>query len=63
MQIEPERRVENTEAFLRMAAIELRRMAEEAPEIATGLRHLAEQLEAEADELGGRDRPNRASVQ
>lgn len=50
------RRVQNTQAFLRMAAIELRRMAEQDPVIATGLRQLAQKLEAEADDLAGSDR-------
>ena len=37
--------------FLRMAAIELRRIAEDAPEIAERLRIVAEKIEAEADDL------------
>jgi hypothetical protein len=36
---------------MRMAAIELRRMAGRAPEVADDLRHMATQLEADADEL------------
>jgi hypothetical protein len=34
-----------------MAAIELRRMAEQAPDIAGELCHMAEQLQAEATDL------------
>src|SRR5204862_3044340 len=41
-------RVRDTQVFLRMAAIELRRIAEQAPDIAVELRHVAQQLEAEA---------------
>ena len=37
--------------FLRMTAIELRRSAEHAPDIAEQLRHIASQLDAEADDL------------
>ena len=36
---------------MRMAAIEVRRIAERAPELADELRHLAEQLDTDADEL------------
>jgi type II secretory pathway component PulF len=49
--IELVRRVQNTQVFLRMAAIELRRIAERSPEIAIELRHAAQQLEAEAEDL------------
>jgi hypothetical protein len=45
------RRVQDAEAFLRMAAIELRRIAEQAPDIAAELRHVAQQAEAEAEDL------------
>jgi hypothetical protein len=45
------RRVQHTEVFVRMAAIELRRMAEQAPDIAGELCHMAEQLQAEATDL------------
>jgi hypothetical protein len=45
------RRLHDTMVFLRMAAIELRRVVEDAPEMAAKLRHLAEQLEAEAEDL------------
>lgn len=37
--------------FLRMAAIELRRLAERFPEIANALLPIAQQLDAEADDL------------
>ena len=48
-------RVRDTQVFLRMAAIELRRIAEQAPDIAVELRHVAQQLEAEAEDLARRD--------
>lgn len=41
-------------AFLRMAAIELRRIAERAAEVGDELRHMADQFEADAEELGKR---------
>jgi len=53
--IELLQRVQDTRVFLRMAAIELRRMAEEAPDTAAELRHLAQKLEAEAEDLPRRD--------
>jgi hypothetical protein len=43
-------RVRDTQVFLRMAAIELRRIAEHL-DIAVELRHVAQQLEAEAEDL------------
>ena len=46
------RAVDNTIKFLRMAAIELRRIAERAPDVADELRHLADQLDADARDLG-----------
>jgi len=46
--IELLRRVRETPIFLRMAAVQLRRIAEQAPEIAVELRHIAQELEAEA---------------
>jgi hypothetical protein len=49
--IELARRAQYTVAFLRMAAIEIRRIAEETPDIAVELRHMARQLEAEANDL------------
>ena len=51
MVIELVQRVRDTQVFLRMAAIELRRIAEQAPDIAGELRHVAQQLEAEAEGL------------
>jgi hypothetical protein len=45
------RAVDNTIRFLRMAAIELRRIAEAAPDIADQLRHIADQLDTDADDL------------
>ena len=51
MVIELVRRVHDTQVFLRMAAIELRRIAEQAPDIAVELRHVAQKLEAEAEDL------------
>jgi hypothetical protein len=49
--IELVRRVNNTQVFLRMAVIELRRIAEHARDIAVELRHVAQKLEAEAEDL------------
>ena len=43
--------VQEPRVFLRMAVLELRRIADEAPEIASELRLIAQQLEAEADDL------------
>ena len=62
MVIELVQRVRDTQVFLRMAAIELRRIAEQAPEITVELRHVAQQLEAEAEDLAGDDTDERASV-
>jgi hypothetical protein len=42
------RRAQDTRVFLQMTAIELRRIAERAPEIAVELHHVAQQLDAEA---------------
>ena len=47
-------RVRETQVFLRMAAFELRRMAERAPEVSIELRHVAQQLEAEEADLARR---------
>jgi hypothetical protein len=44
-------RLRQTVTFLRMAASEIRRLAERAPDIAVELRRAAQQLDAEADEL------------
>ena len=45
------RRVQDAQVFLRMAAIKLRRIAEQAPDIAVELLHMAQQVEAEAEDL------------
>ena len=45
------RAVDNTTKFLRMAAIELRRIAERAPDVAAELHHIADQLDADANDL------------
>ena len=45
------RAVDNTIRFLRMAAIELRRIADRAPDIADELRFIANQLDGDADDL------------
>jgi hypothetical protein len=47
-------RVQDTQVFLRMAASELRRIAEEAPDGAIELRNVVQKLEAEADDLARR---------
>jgi hypothetical protein len=52
--VELDRRVQDTKVFLRMAAIELRRIAEAIPEAAAELRHMAQKLEAEAEDLARR---------
>jgi hypothetical protein len=52
MVIELIRRVQDEQVFLRMAAIELRRIAEQGPDIAVELRDMAQKLEAEAESLG-----------
>ena len=53
--VELGRRVQDTEVFLRMAALQLRRIAEEVPDTAGELRHLAEKLDAEAEDLARRN--------
>ena len=45
------RAADNTIRFLRMAAIELRRIAEAAPDIADQRHHIADQLDADAGDL------------
>jgi hypothetical protein len=45
------RSVGRTIAFMRLAAIELRRVAERDPELAVELRRIADQLDADADDL------------
>jgi hypothetical protein len=49
--IELVRRVKDTQVFLRMAALELRRIAEQTPDIAVELRDMAQKLKAEAEDL------------
>jgi hypothetical protein len=46
-----------TIAFMRIAAIELRRIAERDPDLAGELRRIADQLDADADELERTARP------
>ena len=41
----------HTIMFLRMAAVEMRRLAERAPEIGAELNHMARQLATEADAI------------
>jgi type II secretory pathway component PulF len=48
------RAVDNTIAFLRMTAVELRRIAERSPEVAEELRRIADKLDADANDLAGR---------
>ena len=45
------RSVARTIAFMRMAAIELRRIAERDPDLSGELRRIADQLDADADDL------------
>jgi hypothetical protein len=45
------RSVARTIAFMRMAAIELRRIAERDPDLAGELRRIADRLDTDADEL------------
>lgn len=45
------RSVGRTIAFMRLAAIELRRIAERDPELAVELSRIADQLDADADDL------------
>jgi hypothetical protein len=53
------RAVDNTIRFLRMSAIELRRLAERAPDIAAELHHIADQLDADAGDLEQAANPRR----
>jgi hypothetical protein len=53
------RAVDNTIRFLRLAAIELRRLAERAPDISAELHHVADQLEADAADLERAAGPSR----
>jgi hypothetical protein len=48
---------EYTAAFLRMTAIQMRELADYAPKIARELRHVADQLEAEAADIEAREGP------
>ncbi len=48
---EPVRKLRDTQIFLKMAAIELRRLSEHAPDIAIGLRNVAQKLDIEAEDL------------
>jgi hypothetical protein len=50
---------ENTIRFLRLAAIELRRLAERAPDVSAELRHIADQLKADAADLDRAAGPSR----
>ena len=45
------RAVDNSIKFMRMAAIEMRRIAERAPDVSDELRHIADHLDADADDL------------
>ena len=45
------RAIDNTIGFLRMTAVELRRIAERTPEVAAELRGIADKLDADADDL------------
>lgn len=45
------RTIDHEIAFMRMAAIELRHIAERTSEVATDLRRVADKLDAEADHL------------
>ena len=45
------RSIGRTNTFMRMAAIELRRIAERDPDLAGEIRRIADQLDTDADEL------------
>jgi hypothetical protein len=45
------RAMDNTIRFLRLAALELRRLSERAPDVSEELHHIADQLEADAADL------------
>jgi hypothetical protein len=52
----PERRIGETIAFLRMAAIQLRHLAEDAElSLAENMRHIAQQCDQEAYEISRAD--------
>ena len=48
---EVRRSIDHEIVFLRLAAIELRRVAERAPEVGDELRQMADRFETDADEL------------
>ncbi len=50
-------RLNSTIFFLRMTAVELRRLAERFPDIAGELLAVGQQLDAEADELASHSQP------
>jgi hypothetical protein len=54
MEREWRRAIEDAIAFLQMAAIELRRIAQGAPNLAVQLGQVADKLDAEADHLSRR---------
>ena len=54
------RAVDNTIRFLRMSAIELRRLPERAADIAAELHHIADQLDADANDLERAATPRRS---
>jgi hypothetical protein len=51
---EVRRSINHEIAFLRMSAIELRRIAERAPEVGDELRHMADQFDTDAEDLATR---------
>jgi hypothetical protein len=53
------RAVDNTIRFMRMAAIQLRHIAEREPELADELRRIAEKLDEDGDELEAQSRRTR----
>jgi hypothetical protein len=53
------RAVDNTIRFMRMAAIQLRHIAEREPELADELRRIAQKLNDDADELEAQARKPR----
>ena len=56
------RSVGRTIAFMRLAAIELRRIAVRDPDLAGELRRIADQLDADADDLERTARPGGAVI-
>jgi hypothetical protein len=51
---EVRRSINHEIAFLRMSAIELRHISERAPEVGDELRHMADQFDADAEDLAKR---------